>query len=105
MRIGMRACRSRPSPTQKQWMDCRMDSSFGHLEVVGTRFGIILHLDRQRSRLGALVFFVDVDRRNLFFFGTLRQDPESYLIPAERNPRSGVVAGDPTGFESIAALF
>src|SRR5262249_40027129 len=61
-------------------------------------------LDRQRRRLDALVFVRDVDRRQLAFFGTLLQDPESDLVPAERNPRPGFGTGDPSGFEGIATL-
>src|SRR5436190_478300 len=81
-----------------------MDRSFGHFEVVGARFGIVLHLDRQRRLLNALEFVVDVDRRNGMFLGTLLQHPESYLVPAERNPLSGLGPGDPIGFEVIVAV-
>src|SRR5260370_4631434 len=78
--------------------------SFGHLEVVGTQFLIVLHLDRQRSRLDVLEFFVDVDRRNRMFFGTLLQDPETYLVPAERNARPRLRTSDSIGFEVIVAV-
>src|SRR5437879_13223310 len=85
-------------------MDRLIDRSFGQLEVVGTEFGIVPHLDRQRSFLDALEFVVDVDRRLRVFFGTQIQDPQSYLVPAERNPRSGAGAGGSIGFEVVVAL-
>src|SRR5260370_15357928 len=79
--------------------------SFGHLEVVGTQFLIVLHLDRQRSRLDVLEFFVDVDRRNRMFFGTLLQDPETYLVPAERNARPDFRPGTPIGLKALVPAF
>src|ERR1700758_4899401 len=102
--MGMRVCKSRPSPTQTPRMHCLMDSLFGHLEVVGTRFGIVLHLDRQWSRLDVHEFVVDVDRRLRLFFGALIHDPQSYLVPAWRDSRPRVVAGDAIGFEVVAAF-
>src|SRR5262245_45569484 len=71
--------------------------SFAHLEVVGTRVGVVLHLDRQRSRLDALVFVVDLGRRPRAFFGRQVQAIVSYLVPAGLNPRPGVSPGDSNG--------
>src|SRR5262249_49188339 len=72
----------------------------------GTRLGVVLHLDRQRGRLDALVFFADLDveRRLWVFFGTHVQESKSYLVPAGRNPRPGVAPGNSIGLEFVAAL-